>query len=205
MTEYELLSSAERDLVIARHLREWLTPLGLEENTARVWVDGSKPPARRMFEFQLLKGAGMKACWGFSLDFVPHISAGRLRWHRSNKSARLDVVIDPKGMLQPSNLHGRQRLNADLTQLMPEAVQRAKADWKLGENLEGILELVRSLRDQRLNCFGYEMYVQLPLAFAFLSAKVGDRHDAEQTLTGYIERHHLDDKEATKLRQAAWS
>jgi hypothetical protein len=82
MDYYELLSAAERDAIVATHLRERLPALGLNDITVRRWVDGSQPPARRMFELQLLKGAGIKACWGFSLDFVPHISAGWVRWHR---------------------------------------------------------------------------------------------------------------------------
>src|SRR5436305_858012 len=102
----ELLSSSDRDAIVAAHLRRSLPALGLTEVTVRSWIDGSKPPVRRMFELQLLTGAGMKACWGFSLDFVPHVSAGRIRWHRSSKAALLDVIIDPKGLPQPSYIHG---------------------------------------------------------------------------------------------------
>jgi hypothetical protein len=158
-----------------------------------------------MFELQLLKGAGIKACWGFSLDFVPNISAGRVRWHRSNKSARLDVIVDPKDLPQPSYIHGRDRLHSDLAQLMPEAVKRAESDWKRGETLEGMLDLVRWLRDSRSNCFGYHNYTQLPLAFAFLSARAGDKLEAEQSLSEYVESFGLDEDEASKLRRAAWA
>ena len=202
---YELLSAADRDGVVAEHLRRRLAPLGLVEVTTLSWIDGSKPPVRRMFQLQLLKGAAIKACWGFSLDFVPHISAGRVRWHRSSKSARLDVIVDPKDMPQASYLRGHSRLDSDLERLMPEAIKRAESDWKRGATLAGMLDLVRYLRDSRSNCFGYQMYTQLPLAFAFLSAKVGDKNEADQALTEYIERFELDDDEASKLQRAAWA
>ena len=94
--EYDLLSATQRDEIITKHLREFLPPLGLAEITPRTWVDGSQPPVRRIFELSLLKGAAVKACWGFSLDFVPHISGGKVRWHGSDKTARLDVIVDLK-------------------------------------------------------------------------------------------------------------
>ncbi len=102
----ELLSAAERDAVIAPLLRERLEPLGFGEIAPRRWIDGSKPPARRLFELELLKGAGLKACWGFSLDFVPHLSGGRVRWHRSDKTAMLYVFVDPRALRQPTYLYG---------------------------------------------------------------------------------------------------
>jgi len=114
MDYYQLLSAAERDAILAAHLRERLPAFGFTEITARRWVDGSQPPVRRMFELQLLKGAGIKACWGFSLDFVPHISGGRVRWHRSDKTAMLDVMVDPRSLPQASYIHGPARLTEGL-------------------------------------------------------------------------------------------
>ncbi|WFR95766.1 hypothetical protein [Rhizobium tumorigenes] len=69
----DLLSAAERDVIVARHLNKHLSTLGLREITPRSWIDEFKPPTKPMFQLSLLKGAGIKACWGFSLDFVPHI------------------------------------------------------------------------------------------------------------------------------------
>ena len=102
----ELLSAEQRDAVIAPVLREHLQPLGLTELTPRRWIDGSKPPVRRLFELQLLKGASLKACWGFSLDFVPHVSGGVVRWHRSDKAAMIDVIVDPVALPQPQRSSG---------------------------------------------------------------------------------------------------
>lgn len=34
--------------------------------------------------------------WGFSLDFVPHVTTGgETKWHRTPKSARFDLVYRP--------------------------------------------------------------------------------------------------------------
>lgn len=53
-----------------------LKALGLTKIAPRRWIDGSNPPARRLFELQLLKGDGIIASWGFSLDTLFHILPG---------------------------------------------------------------------------------------------------------------------------------
>jgi hypothetical protein len=123
--DYQLLSAAERDAIVSSHLREHLPAFGLSERAPRSWIDGSQAPMRRLFEIQLLKGAGMKACWGFSLDFVPHISGGRVRWHRTDKAAMLDVILDPRDLLQPSFLHGAARLSGEVV-----CVKFSKLDFR---------------------------------------------------------------------------
>lgn len=182
----DLLSATERDAIIAPRLREWLEPLGLTEIAPRRWIDGSKPPARRLFELQLLKGACLKACWGFSLDFVPHITGRKVRWHRSDKAAMLDVIIDPRTFPQPSYLHRAERFCTELSGILPQAVATAKRDWIRGSTYEGMLHIIREIREQHTNCFEYRNYTQLPLAFAFLSAKVGNMELAEQELDEYL-------------------
>ena len=193
--EVELLSATERDSIVATHLRPQLEPLGLSEVAPRRWIDGSNPPSRRLFELTLLKGAGMMACRGFSLEFVPHISAGRIRWHRSDKTARLDVLVCPKILRQASFLFGAKRLAADLIWMLPEAVAGARRDWEIGATFEGMLEIIRRIRDRHTNFWEYENLTQIELAFTFLSAKVGDMIPAERELENYITRHRLDEAE----------
>jgi hypothetical protein len=203
--QYELLSAAERDAIVAPHMHEHLQPLGLAGVGARTWVDGSRPPVRRMFELRLLKGAGMRAQWGFSLDFVPHISGGRVQWHRTNKAAMLDVIFDPSEEVLPrlTYIRGAAQLHDDLNRALPIAVEKAKESWQRGETTPGLLALVREVREQNTNCFPFDMYTQLPLAYAFLSARVGDLGSAERELNRYLSRLKVEDEIATKLRKLA--
>jgi hypothetical protein len=197
----ELLSASDRDAVCTALLRERLRPLGLSKIAARRWIDGSKPPARRLFELQLLKGASLKACWGFSLDFVPHLSGRSFRWHRSDKAARLDVIVDPVALPQPCYLHGTVRFRAELVSLLTQAVPAAERDWARGATFVGMLDLIREIRERDTNCFGYRNYTQLPLAFMFLAATVGDTGLAERELEEYLQRERLDEREADKLKR----
>ncbi len=156
-----------------------------------------------MFELMLLKGASMRARWGFSLDFVPHISARRIRWHRTNRTAILDVIVDPTEKTLPrlSYIHGVARLHDDLQRLLPAAVEKAKQTWRRGETESGLLDLVREIREHNTNCFPFDVYTQLPLAYAFLSARLGDLGSAEQELSRYVSRHKLDDEDAATLKK----
>jgi hypothetical protein len=198
----ELMSAAKRDAVIAPMLRDRLEPLGLREGAPRRWIDGSQRPVRRVFELQLLKGAAMKACWGFSLDFVPHASGGTTRWHRSDKTAMLDVIVDPVTLPQPSYLFGAERLRADLAALLPRAVSAAQRDWERGATYDGMLAIIREIREQQTNCFGFYNYTQLPLAFAFLLVKTGGKLDlAERELDQHLAGGWMKEAAAVRLKQ----
>jgi hypothetical protein len=196
-----LLSASERDAIATPMLRERLEPLGLTEAAPRRWVDGLKPPARRLFELQLLKGASLKACWGFSLDFVPHVSGSGIRWHRSDKTAMLDVIVDPVTLTQPCFHYGPEQFRLELGTLLPDAVAAAQRDWDRASTYKGMLQLIREIREQNTNCFGYRNYTQLPLAFAFLNAKTGNLELAERELHEYLEGGWVKEQAALKLRQ----
>ncbi len=197
----ELLSASDRDVLCTELLRERLGPLGLSEIAPRRWIDGSNPLGRRLFELQLLKGASLKACWGFSLDFVPHLSGGVFRWHRSDKAAKLDVIVDPKALPQPCFLYGTRRFRAELASLLTEAVPAAQRDWERGATFAGMLDVIREIRERDTNCFGYRNYTQLPLAFIFIAAKLGDTGLAERESEEYLEGDWLEKREADRLRR----
>ena len=183
--EFDLLLSAERDSILTSHLNAPLAELGLIQIAPRHWVDGSVPPARRMFQMSLLKGAGIVANWGFSLDFVPHISGRALRWHRSDRTAKLDVIIDPKRACQTSFIHGAKWLHHDLKELMPDAIAQATETWRQGQTFEGMLAILREVRERKTNRFGFNNYTQMPLAQMFLLAKTGDLSGALAELDAY--------------------
>jgi hypothetical protein len=124
--EVDLLRAAERDAIVATYLNGRLQALGFVQVAPRRWVDGSIAPVRRVFEMQLLKGAAMKAVWGFSLDFVPHLSGGRVCWHRSNRTAMFDLYVELEDRIYASFLHGAAWLHHGLERLVPTALERAQ-------------------------------------------------------------------------------
>ncbi len=101
----------------------------------------------------------------------------------------LDVFVDPKALPQPSYLFGACRLRADLVTLLR------------GSTYEGMLAIIRDIRDQHTNCFGFRYYTQLPLASAFLLAKIGQLEMAERELEEYLDGDWLKKPATQKLWQ----
>jgi hypothetical protein len=197
--EFDLLRAAERDAIVASHLNTRLQGLGFVQVAPRRWVDGSSAPVRRMFEMQLLKGAAMKARWGFSLDFVPHLSGGRVCWHRSNRAATFDVFVDLEDRPYASFLYGAVWLHHDLERLVPIVLERAQETWRCGSTPAGVLEIVREIRERKINSFYVYFNWHLPLTFMFLSAKTGDLTAAEAELDAYARKYELAEDVAAKL------
>lgn len=115
----------------------------------------------------------------------------------------LDVIVEPKHLIQPTYIHGTSRLIDDLRKLLPEALNLARASWHSGSSWQGLIDIIREIRTGRTNCFGFDNYTQLPLAFAFLSAKLKDLKSAEREIDSYANRRGLEESEAAKLKEYA--
>jgi hypothetical protein len=197
--KFDSLRAAERDVIVASHLNQRLQPLGFVQVAPRRWVDGSTAPVRRVFEMQLLKGAAMKARWGFSLDFVPHLSGGRMCWHRSNRTAQFDLVLELDGRKYASFLHGAAWLHHDLERLVPAALEGAQETWRRGSTLVGVLDILPEIRERRINSFHVYFSWHLPLTFMFLSAKIGDLAAAQAELEVYAREQELAEDVVARL------
>ena len=62
-----------------------------------------------------------------------------MRWHRSDKTAMLDVIVDPVALLQPSFLYGTDRLRSDLRLLLSDAVGKAGTIGSEPQRMKGCL------------------------------------------------------------------
>ncbi len=91
----DLLPAAVFNEALRSAFAHELLPQGFEHVKPHKWVRMSKPAIRDVVELYSLKSASVAPRWGFSLDFVPHVAAGRVRWHRTVKSSMLDLVWDP--------------------------------------------------------------------------------------------------------------
>jgi hypothetical protein len=55
------------------------------------WVEQGNLSCRRVVRFALLKGLSAVLNWGLSFSFAPSISGSQISYHRTFKSARLDL------------------------------------------------------------------------------------------------------------------
>ena len=65
--------------------------LGLIYLGGYLWAGPWEDHRRKLVQVFLVNQAYGTLQWGWSFDFVPHVSGGKLAWHRTDKSARLDV------------------------------------------------------------------------------------------------------------------
>jgi hypothetical protein len=155
-----------------------LLPLGFEQAKDLKWVRSAKGPIREIVELYSLKGASVAPCWGLSLDFVPHVAGGRVRWHRTAKSSMLDLVWDP---LDFAGLTGwtlsRFTAAAELPQVTKafagKVCRAALADLARAAQVSDLPTLYREWAARPCVRFSALNYHQATLGEAFVLAKLG--------------------------------
>ena len=109
------------------------------------------------------------------------------------------MFVDLEGRPYASFLYGAAWLHHDLERLVPAALERAQQTWRRGSTLVGALDLVREIRERKINYFYVHFSWRLPLTFMFLSAKIGDLAAAEAELEAYARKYELGDEVVSKL------
>lgn len=138
------------------------------------WVRSATAPIRRVFEYRQLKGGVVAPRWGYSLDFVPHLSGGKIRWHRTEKSAVLDAWVDGQGTaLNLSYMYGIPGLLDGLVPRVESAVDACRSFWRPATTARQVFDQVADLRSSA----AADIHTQLPIAAALCHALA--RREAE--------------------------
>lgn len=206
-----MATAAEIDQILGCTFDPALRGVGFERVDRRRWVRSARLPIRDLFEIASLKSGTLTPIWGVSLDFVPHVAGGRdVRWHRTAKSARFDLRYDPVDYLERNTPEAEAWsvfpasnpvgvVTRDLQRLVALVVPEALRFWGA---LASVADLPRAFgeKQQRPTVrFGFENYVQEPLAEAFVLAALGDPHATEKLET-YAISHELEPDTAATLR-----
>jgi hypothetical protein len=166
-----------------------LSRFGLVWQEKYKWAEADDAAVRRVFQISYLKGKCAVLSWGLSLRFLPVIQGSRLVYHRTARSARLDVREEPRDFR--ASFSSPTRFNSIncfeeffsssfakyLTHVAPEAV--------------GWFERIRSLEDVELELerqaqsmdWAYRIRSPKPaFVLAFVKAARGNLKMAEQLL-----------------------
>ncbi len=151
---------------------------GFEHVKALKWVRSTKPEIRDVIELYSLKGASVAPRWGFSLDFVPHVAAGRLRWHRTAKSSMLDLVWDPLdfsgvGGWTPSRFVALSELPRLAKDFAAKVCRAALPDLAKAQQVSDLPALYREWAARPTVRFSIENYPQARLGEAFVLKRLG--------------------------------
>jgi hypothetical protein len=198
MAEFELLSIVKTNEYVAPVVDELLHPRGFISPKPLFWVCSADSPIRRVFEYSQTKGGTLIPRWGYSLDFVPHLSAGKLKWHRTEKSALLDIFVDGQGpKLNLTYMWGVTGLLDQMREKISAAVADATQFWAKGHSPSQLLATIEEIRLKPVS----RCYVQLPLAAAICFAYCGRKSEGSRELEEFIQRHDVSSETATKLWQ----
>ena len=150
---------------------------------------------RPMIEIWHYKGAISAPVWGFSLNFVPHLnnSLTKLNWHRTVKSAKLDVIPfdefdDKLNMSRFSSAKAHESIVADVFR---SALGCAATFFDSVRSTEDLIPIFERLQAFQGSGLGYWNYSNVPLAHAF-TLRVNDRYsEGKLILDEYVRRSNV--------------
>lgn len=167
--------------IIAPVVEPFLQPLGFEVQGPLTWLRNVDTPIRQIFCLKQWKGGALAPAWGLSLDFVPHLSGNQIKWHRTPKSARLDLTWDVRDQaMDISYVRGPEAVAHDAPRILEAALAKAETFWNGARAVSELPQAFEQVK-QHLSSggLGFYNYQQHPLAYAFVLAINGKPDAAE--------------------------
>jgi hypothetical protein len=200
----------EFNQALGRTLGSALSEKGFELVAPRRWVRSRRAPIRDLLEVQALKGMSYSPVWGFSLDFVPHVTTGGdTKWHRTPKSARLDLVYWPSDDVSlpseardwsASPMATPEELQDDLARVTRMVMAQAIPFWERVRGIEDLPGLYREHRRRLSGGLSFANFPQQVLAEAFVLAKSGGDAGRDE-LAEYIRTYDVGPETAKRLQE----
>jgi len=202
---YDPVKISDIHKIIEPEVSAILEPRGFQCVSELKWVCDCDQPIRKVFEFMQWKGGQFAPRWGVSLDFVPHISGSTVRWHRTNKSARSDLIID--SFDRSLDVPYRKGLNPIIEaskDVVPNAIEIASVFWEMTDSEEKLLDAfdwAKRYYDDKLpeGRSGFLRYVPHQLALSFVLARSGEIDNAKEEFSMFLNAKNLKQKIVGKL------
>jgi hypothetical protein len=201
MDNFEIVRIADLHSAVEPAVTKMLGSSGFETYHPLKWVRGVDAPIRQMFCLSLWKGGQVAPTWGFSFDFVPHLSGNSIKWHRTSKTALLDIVVDARDESYDMPYHyGQAAFNSRIEDVIPKAISRANTFWDRYQNLSDMPEAYAWLKSHLTSGLGFYNYIQHPIALAFVLAINGQHEEGLIELEIYLRRYNLNEVVENKFR-----
>jgi hypothetical protein len=206
----DLIPGTEFNAAIAASLGAALEREGFQQVGTRRWVRSAVVAIRHIVELQALKGLSYCPMWGLSLDFVPHVTgSGQVRWHRTAKSARFDLVYRPvdyelndeaSRQWAVSPFATRDELAHDLRCVTALTTAQSAPFWERARALDDLPELYADQRARENHGLPFDCFSQQRLAQAFVLARCG-RPEARECLREYVVAYQVEPEAARRLHE----
>jgi hypothetical protein len=155
------------------------------------WVRSVDADIRHVVEAYPGRRGARVPRWGVSLDFVPHVVGSAIRWHRTPKTARIDLGYEPHNFQDEWDFEGQNWViwpnlghptPAERAGSIAQQFGGTALPWL--DQIDGLSSLPAAFEREEAReggQFGFDNYVQYRLAYAFTLARLGlvDRAEAE--------------------------
>ncbi len=190
--------------------RSRLADSGFSEIKRGTYCKAINEDITHVVKLQALKGASYAAWWGVSLAYVPHGWTTKVRWHRTIKSAQLDLREEFRDPIKRkslsdvrfiSTLHGERFLAETLEAMWSHATIELTPWLDRAVDLKGVAAIAheQSVSDD----WAYRTHYPNPrLVYAFTLARTGYRADAERELKAYFDQDREDPQAKLRLEAA---
>jgi hypothetical protein len=188
MSSFEVVSIERIHQIVAPIVESLLDPAGFQVQKPLQWLRSEDAPIRQIFSLKQWKGGALAPAWGLSLDFVPHISGGSVNWHRTVKSARMDLTYDPREpALDMSYIRGADQVAQKSTDVLRAAVSQAHRFWSSARSISELPQAFECVkRHLSTSGLGFYNYTQHPVAYAFVLARTGNANAAREELDRFL-------------------
>jgi hypothetical protein len=188
MDDFQIVTVAAAHEILRPMVAGELMDEGFQDVGILKWVRSADAPIRQVLCFQQWKGGVLAPSWGVSLDFVPHVSGSSVKWHRTPKSAMLDLRVDARDRdLDLPYHHGPKPLLERGPQVVRKGVDQAQTFWARSKRLPDLLGAFEWLKDYygTRRGMGFYNFVQHPVALASVLAFLGRTTEAVAELERY--------------------
>ena len=203
------ITAKEMDELIQTFFGNELEANGFNKVNTRRWVRSRIQEIRDVFEFVSI-GHSLNPRWGFSLDFCPDVKGDSLKWHRTEKSARMDVVHDPIDyVFAPSDefdawllpkTQSKQETVINAQDVAGRALPQALMWFAQVNSLQELEIVLNNKRSEKARRFGFNNYTQQPLSLVLVQARLGNVKNALAGIEDYVKKYKIQDSAASKLK-----
>jgi hypothetical protein len=181
--------------LIGQYVEPPLLSAGFEKSARRHYVRCMKPLIRDVVS---LRGDPLSLLftYGLSFDFAPHISGihttQQVRWHRSNKTAQIDLMPGLESTTRGWNpnprtiwgMRGEEHAVRDAQRIRDEIIPSVLVFFSSVNSIHDL----QGLFDRKLEELGdfFFNYYQLSLSYAFFLAKVGREKCARKFMSEWL-------------------
>lgn len=187
--------------------------LGFETAKPGMLVRPVDPDIAHVLKLRPLKGAAYDICFGVSLSYVPYPYAPKLKWHRTMKSANLDLFEAPQ-VEWPSSPEKAEQANPylisaslgekcfreELCRAWEKSSPQAHAWFEATRTLQGIAQKCAEQLSRKQD--GVRYLPGARLVHAFTLAKLGQCAESESELARFVEEYHESEQASANLRAA---